>query len=220
MSFQGYTEDHYQELSEKIFDVQWLIRTKRQSTYTQDDFEVFGIPASGDPVLDGLDMNEWVTTTRPISELVEMYEHGKEFYFVNPADMEGVFNIIVDYTNYIAWYINNSINLTYYKAEENPKLQQLLTDVVKLQNLGNRIFPIMTARDDMTYESKGLLGYLNKRRNLQGIRRLDFDPITRYGVTEDDFRNPELFDTNEKSFRIIDMKKSFNPRTAQFMENI
>ena len=155
-----------------------------------------------------------------ISELVEMYEYGKEFYFVNPADMEGVFNIIVDYTNYIAWYINNSINLTYYKAEENPKLQQLLTDVVKLQNLGNRIFPIMTARDDMTYESKGLLGYLNKRRNLQGIRRLDFDPITRYGVTEDDFRNPDLFDANEKSFRIIDMKKSFNPRTAQFMENI
>lgn len=220
MNQQGYTEDSYTVLSEKIFDVQWLIRTRRQWTYTVDDYEVFGIPVSGDPALDEVDMKEWVTTTRPISELVEMYEHGKEFYFVNSADMEGVFNIIVDYTNFIAWYINNSINLTYYKAEENPKLQQLLTDVVKLQNLGNKIFPIMTAREDMTYESKGLLGYLNRRRNMHGINRLEFNPVTRYGFTEDDFRNPELYDAEKQTFKVIDAHKAFNPHTVKFMENI
>lgn len=210
----------YEQLEKDIFDRLYRIRTKRIWTYTTMDYEVFGIPTSGVRELDNLDMNEWVMTLKTINDLTEMYEQGKEFYFVDNCDIEVAFNSIVDYTNYAANFINNSYHLSYVDTEENEPLQKLLNDLVKMQNLANRIFPVMTMQPNFTQESKGLLGFLSNRRHRQGIKLMNFDPILKYGFTEQDYQDPNRYNDRNAEFRAIDIRENFNPNVARFVGGI
>nr|DAJ14977.1 MAG TPA: hypothetical protein [Myoviridae sp. ctfuG5] len=208
-----------ERLFKNVFDSLWLVRTKQQWIYTKADFEVFGIPTSGNLQYDQADMDQWITVGKTLAQLVEMYDKGHEFYFTKDTDIEAAFNTIVDYTNYVAYTVNNSYHLSYNNPEENEQLQEVLNDVVKMQNLGNRIFPVMAARPNFTQETSGLLGFLAGRRRNARVK-LNFDPILRYGLKPEDYRNPDMYREGTGEMRVLDIRQQFNPHTASFMNEV
>lgn len=211
---------NYEELTEKIWDWQWTIGTRKAWTYTEFQYENQFVDATGDVVLDEIDQMAWVRTTRNISELVEMHDKGHEFFFINDETPRKVFDIIYEYTCYVAWFFNNEIHVSYEMADQDEKLRTVLNDVVKMQNLANKIFPIFTAQPEQREETRGLFGYLNRRHRSAFAHRLQFDPILVYGYNQSDFTDPNRYNREERSFNAIDVRQSFNPGLISLMNQV
>nr|DAS75688.1 MAG TPA: hypothetical protein [Caudoviricetes sp.] len=204
--------DRGAELIERLFDWQWMVTMKYKWTLTQKDYEEKGVSIYGDEEQYMQALDDMVHTTRSIADLAELHDEGKDFIIRMPGDTEKIFTIIHEYTSYVASQFNTSIYITPDTIYNNPKLRQLIDDVVKLQNLGNAVYPVMTTVVKHTAETEGLLGFINKTSGRSFVRRLDFNPVERYG-----FRAWEIGAGRDKyptkDEQVIDIRKQFDPHT-------
>ena len=202
----------FNKLKEKIWEWQWPVSMPRKWTYTVTDYEVYGIPISGDEEADMAAMEEWVTTTRTLAQLVELYDEGKEFSFVDYSHIDKAFDIISEYTSFIAYQLNNSLHLQTYNVSSNKSLQQVLNDVVKLQNLANRLFPAMVAlNEDAPAEVTGLFGFINS--HTVDLAKFDFDPLSKYGLSKEIIRHKDNVDPATGLYKAVDIESKFDPHT-------
>lgn len=169
------------DLIKKVFECPWIIYTRVKWCIREVDLTYYGIPTSNDLHADEEMYDQWTKTTRTIAELAEFYDQGKEFMFEDIKSTEAVFNIITEYTDYVAYRLNYDVDLNYNKIEENESVKEVLNDVVKLQNLGNHICPIMRTYIPQQVETQGLLGFLNERGMRYGLSQFDFNPYKRFG---------------------------------------
>ena len=202
---------NFEELKEKIWEWQWPVRMKLKWSYTKDDYEHRGILVSGNLQQDMAAMEEWINTTRSIADLVTLYDEGKEYIIPDPAHIERIFDIINEYTSFVAYKFNNNFYLSQMKYENNDAIIEVLNDVVKMQNLANRIFPMvveLNPSDPAPVE--GLFGMLQRASLDYGIDQLQFDPYNRYGLTKQALFNEKLQDALG-NYKAVDMERKFDP---------
>lgn len=171
------------ELLTAIFEDQWCIQTKFKWLLTEKFMEEVGVVTSGDYAYDMEMANQWTRTTRPISELATMLDEGKEFMLEDEKDHEKIFNVIMQYTNFVASRLNHSLDLDYLDPEQNEEVREVLNDVVKLQNLAAKLYPIMIDLTPDQEETKGLIGFINRRGRRYGLKHLHFNPVNRFGFS-------------------------------------
>lgn len=201
----------FEELKKKIWEWQFFISTRRKWTFTEHDFEVKGITITGNDEEDRKSMETWTNTTRTLSELVEFYDQGKEFILTYKEDAQTIFLIIQEYTDYVSKKLENSIHLLNYQVKENEKLRNVINDVIKMQNLANRLFPIVLQNTERKPETKGLFGFISARSSMYGLNRVEFNPLEKFGITIEDYQNMDNVDEQTGLFNAIDIRKQFNP---------
>lgn len=206
-------EYNWDELEGKIFKCQFRITTKRKWTYSEFDFEHVGIFVTGDLDDDLNSMNDWVNTTRTISDLVEMFDEGKEFIIPNPKDIEIIFMFIQDYTEYVGHVFNTRIHITHHGTKMDPEVREVLADLIKMQNFANRIFPVAVKlnKDDTRPVLTGILGWLNQSGHNLGLPPLTFDPVEKYGIDPKAFEKEENFNKETGMFNAINLADVFDP---------
>lgn len=203
----------FEELKKKIWEWQWMITTRTKWTYSEFDFETKGIIVSGDLDQDTRAMETWTNTTRTLAELVEFYDQGKEFILREPKNAEDIFNIIKDYTEFVADSFENSIHLLNNNVKENESVRNVINDVIKMQNLANRLFPLVIQNTETAAPTKGLLGYIASRNGHDGLNRITFDILGKYGLTQEQFDNVENIDETTGLFNAVDIRRTFDPNT-------
>lgn len=206
-------EFDYNKLQRQLFEWNWFVKLPRKWTYTDFQYEHVGIPSNMESEDIYQSMNEWVDTTRTIADLVELHDEGKEFIITQPNDVERIFNIVQEYTEYVAFVFNTNLQYTYL-IDKDPKVQELLDDVIKMQNLANRIFPVMV---NLGYEKEeeltGLFGWLTKQNPNAVTHKLDFDPYEKYGFNRQIVADKQNMDEHSQLFKAVDISRTFNPGT-------
>lgn len=211
-AYQAHYQDkdkfNWEDLKGKIFKCQFMITTRRKWTYTDFDFEHVGIFSTGDIEADLHAMDDWTNTTRCIADLVEMYDEGKEFIIPNPRDIEAMFNFILDYTEYVGYIFSTRLSLTKERIERDAEVRELLSDIVKMQNFANRIFPMAVSFNKQERPAlTGILGFLNDGISNIGVPSLTFNPVEKYGFTKDDLTNEQLQDKQSGMFKAVDVSR-------------
>lgn len=176
----------FETLKKQVWETEYLIKTRFKFTFSDDDYEERGIRVTGDPEADFWAMEEWITTTRCIADLAEMHNEGKEFYFCDNHVLPEIFRIINDYTQYVAEAINGSAYLANFGIKDNPKVREIIEDIVKLQNLGNRVYPLIAEYqpEKPKEEAQGLLAFIQEaNKDFAYIPQFDFDINERLGST-------------------------------------
>lgn len=202
---------NWDELKKKIWDYQWMISTKRKWTFSDWDYEHRGITITGDPFHDVGSMDTWTNVTRSIADLVDFYDDGKEFILRNPPDAKRIFEYIQEYTQYVAWKFEHSIHMLNYDVENNKDLQEVIRDVVKMQNFGNRIFPLAMANYKFEPITTGLFGWVSKRSGTGIIPKIEFNPSSYFGISVEKFKDVENVDKETGYFNAIDLRSGFDP---------
>lgn len=210
----------WKELVRKIWEVQWMITTRKKWALSEEQYLYGGIETTGDAIYDNILLDDYVNTTRTISEMVEMYDAGKDFILRNPNDAQVIFDIILEYTDYVGERINTSLHLLSVNAEENVSLRQTIEDVVKLQNLGNKLFPLAVKYGDHKPTTQGILGFLYRDAQQYGYRRLEFDPIAKYGFTLQDLDDPKRRNERTGEFKAVNLANLFNPDTLEHLRGV
>lgn len=203
----------YKKLSEKIFDWQWKVTMRRKWTYSDADYEIYGITVTGDREQDFESMEDWVNTTRTIANMVELHAESKEFIIQRKQDIDRIFEIIQEYTSYIGYRFSSQLNLLHYELQHNPEVREILDDLVKLQNLGNRLFPIMVhLNQDDPVPVTGILGFLYNDTQEYGLSKFQFDPLTKYGLTLADIKREENIDKSTGLYNAVNVSQYFDPQ--------
>lgn len=207
-------EYNWDELEGKIFKCQFRVTTKRKWTYSDYDFEHVGILVTGDLEEDLNSMNDWINTTRTIADMVEWFNDGKEFIIPNPKDIEIIFMFIQDYTEYVGHVFNTRIHITHHGTKMDPEVREVLSDLIKMQNFANRIFPMavkLNKDNDQRPVLSGILGWLNSAQSTMGLPQFTFDPVEKYGIDPNDFNKEENFNKETGMFNAIDLSTVFDP---------
>lgn len=208
-------EFDYDKLSRQMFEWNWLVKMPVKWSYNQFQYENLGVFVTDNEQHDNESMNNWVTTTRTIADLVELHHEGKEFIIIQPNDVERIFNIIQEYTEYVAYTFNSNPFLT-RRADTNENIQELLSDVIKMQNLANRIFPVMVNLGiDKKEELTGLFGWLTNVGGQTVQRKLEFDPYERYGLSRTIVTDKKYAEPETGLYKALDAQQSFNPETFE-----
>lgn len=220
---------NFSELQKQIWDWQWIITTRKRWTLTEEDYTVRGISISDSIELTEALMDDWVKTTRSIAQLVELHDEGKEFIIDNPVDIEHIFNIIQEYTGYIGSTFSNRIHLLHRISaldplakpnEDQQKIINILEDVIKLQNLGNRLFPVMVSVNrEHAAAVGGLLGFLIHEQDMVD-GKLNFDPLAKYGLTKEDISAKENIDQSTGLYKAIDAQAVFDPYAFSKLQGV
>lgn len=210
----------FEELKKKIWDWQWMITTRTKWTYSEFDFEHKGITITGDLEQDTRAMESWTNTTRTLAELVEFYDQGKEFILRDPKNAEDIFNIIKEYTEYVAYSFDNRIHLLNNNVKENEAVRNVINDVIKMQNLANRLFPLVIQNTETAAPTKGLLGYIARRNGHDGLNRIKFDILGKYGISQEQFHNVENTDETTGLFNAVDIRQTFDPSTLKQLKGV
>lgn len=207
-------EKNPEEMLAGIFTKQWMITAPRKWTIEPVDMTYYGVRTYENPMMDMEMMEEWTKTTRSIATLAEWHAEGKEFQLLDINNAQAMFNIIIDYTEYVAMTLGNKIHLTYVGIEKNPEVQEVLTDLVKLQNLANRLFPVMVRLEienpSEIPQQSGLFSYLTDVDIFLG-KKLEFDPYQKYGFSRQLVTNKELRDKETGLFKAVDVERYFDP---------
>lgn len=197
-----------------IFTKQWMVSAPYKWTLDNKDMNYFGVRTYENPMMDMEMMDEWVKTTRSISTLAEWHDEGKEFQLLDINNAQAIFNIIADYTEYVSRSLQNKIHALYVGIEKNNDIQEILSDLVKLQNLANRLFPVMVRIELENPEEvpvqHGLFSYLSDVDKFLG-KKLEFDPYFKYGFTRGIVIDKENKDKGTGLFKAVDLQRQFDP---------
>lgn len=197
-----------------IFTKQWMVSAPYKWTLDNKDMNYYGVRTYQNPMLDNDMMDEWVKTSRSISTLAEWHDEEKEFQLLDINHARAIFDIIVDYTEYMSRTLQGRIHALYVNVEQNSDVKEILTDLVKLQNLANRLFPVMVRIElenptEMPVQ-RGLFSYLSDVDRFLG-KKLDFDPYWKYGFSRDVVTNKDLKDKETGLFKAVDLQRQFDP---------
>lgn len=89
-----------------------------------------------------------------------------------------------------------------------------------MQNLANRLFPLVIQNTETAAPTKGLLGYIARRNGHDGLNRIKFDILGKYGISQEQFHNVENTDETTGLFNAVDIRQTFDPGTLKQLKGV
>lgn len=104
--------------TEKIlFKRLYQVSMRYVDSRTIEELRVFGIPSLGDAKVDTYIENDDFHTYKKIPELMELYQSGINFTFMNPKNTKEIYEIIVEYIQGWKDYMSGSMNAAHPDVE-------------------------------------------------------------------------------------------------------
>lgn len=81
----------------KLWETLYKVRVPYQLTRSIADIEKYGTPITGNHDVDNSTLDDWITTMKPVSDIVDLFMEGKPVALVNREDMKTIYQDIQDH---------------------------------------------------------------------------------------------------------------------------